>query len=365
MKNTFGTSVSITLFGESHGECIGAVIDGLAPGINVDSDFIASQLTLRRPSGKISTKRVENDKYKIVSGVYGNKTTGAPVCIIIPNENAKSSDYERTAFVARPGHADYTAHIKYHGFEDFRGGGHFSGRLTAAVVAAGAIAISALAAKGIHIATHIRNCAGIEDRDFDNLAEDIVKLNSSQFAVLDESKGEQMKEAIAKAGEDGDSVGGILETVITGVPAGVGEPWFDTVESMLSHALFGIPAVKGVEFGRAFENITLKGSEYNDEFAVKGGKVVTLTNNNGGINGGITNGMPLLFSLAVKPTPSIFKEQKTVDLNDMKNTTLQIKGRHDPTVIHRARVVVDSVSALVICDLLAQRYGTDFLGGAV
>ena len=363
MKNTFGSSVAITLFGESHGECIGAVIDGMAPGIAVDEDFIASQLSLRRPSGKISTKRVENDSFKIVSGVYGGKTTGAPVCIVIQNENTKSSDYERTAFLARPGHADFTANCKYHGYEDFRGGGHFSGRVTAAVVAAGAIAITALTSKGIHIATHISRCAGIEDRKFGALAADIDKLNSMQFAVLDDDRAAQMKEAIANAGADGDSVGGILETVVVGVPAGVGEPWFDTAEGVLSHALFGIPAIKGIEFGGAFDKIDLKGSEYNDPFAISGGKVVTLTNNNGGINGGITNGMPILFSLAVKPTPSVYKKQATVDLMSMQNAELQIKGRHDPTIIHRARVVVDSVTALVLCDLLAQRYGTDYLGG--
>lgn len=362
MKNTLGSSVAVTIFGESHGECIGAVIDGLAPGIKIDEDFIAHQLTLRRPAGKTGTKRVEKDDFRIVSGVFGGKTTGAPLCIIIPNENVKSGDYEAFSGLVRPGHADYAANCKYHGFEDYRGAGHFSGRLTAALVAAGAVAISALKEKGILIGTHIERCAGIDDADFTDYGKDIEKLNSMNFAVLDDKAADDMKAAIEKAAAEGDSVGGILETAITGLEPGIGEPWFDTVEGELSRALFSIPAVKGVQFGGAFEKTDLKGSEYNDPFVIKDGKIQTATNNNAGINGGITNGMPVIFSCAVKPTPSIFKEQKTVDINKMENSEIRIQGRHDPAIIHRARVVVDSVAALVICDLLAGRYGTDYLG---
>lgn len=363
MKNTFGQSISVTLFGESHGEAIGAVIDGLAPGIKIDREFIELQLTKRRPAGKIGTTRHEQDKFRIVSGVFENRSTGTPVCIIIENEDIRSKDYSKTRNLARPGHADYTANCKYHGFEDYRGGGHFSGRITAALVAAGAIAISALKEKGIFIGTHIKSCAGISDREFTDILSDVKKLESMEFAVLDDEVKDLMIQQIESAAHDGDSVGGVVETAVLGMPEGVGEPWFDTVEGLLSHALFSIPAVKGVEFGAGFGMANARGSQYNDEFRIDGDKIVTKTNNNGGINGGITNGMPILFRCAIKPTPSIYKEQKTVDFIERKNTSIQISGRHDPAIIHRARVVVDSVAALVICDILAQRFGTDYFGG--
>lgn len=361
MKNSFGQSVTVTLFGESHGPAIGAVIDGLAPGIHVDTDFISAQLTKRRPAGKISTARVEEDKFEILSGVYNGFTTGTPIAVIIPNENVKSGDYSDVSRLARPGHADYTAHLKYHGFEDFRGGGHFSGRLTATLVAAGAIAISALSSKGIKIGTHIKTCAGISDRRFSDLSADIDALNALNFAVLDDRIASAMQEKIESAASDGDSVGGVLETAVIGFPAGVGEPFFDSAESVLSHVLFSIPAVKGVEFGDGFALSNMRGSVANDQFEIKDGKVVTKTNRNGGVNGGITNGMPIVFSIAVKPTPSIFKTQPTVDYLKLENAELSLKGRHDPAIIHRARVVADSVVALALCDMLAQRFGTDYL----
>ena len=363
MKNTIGTSVSLTVFGESHGSAIGAVIDGLAPGIPVDEEFISAQLSKRRPSGKISTSRVEQDRFSILSGVFNGKTTGTPLTIIIPNENTKSSDYTAGPRLARPGHADYTASLKYHGFEDFRGGGHFSGRVTAAIVAAGAIAISALNSKGIKIGTHIKSCGGITDREFGNIPEEIDMLNGLDFAVLDPEIAGAMKEKIESAASEGDSVGGVLETAVTGFPGGVGEPIFDTVEGLLAHALFGIPAVKGVEFGDGFKLAGMRGSEANDPIENKNGRVNMKTNRAGGVNGGITNGMPIVFSCAIKPTPSIFKTQDTVDLATRENAVLSLKGRHDPAIIHRARVVVDSVAAIVLCDLLAGRFGTDYLSG--
>ncbi len=360
MKNTFGQSVAITLFGESHGEEIGAVIDGLAPGILVDEGFIRHQLTLRRPAGRISTARVESDPFRIVSGVREGRTTGTPICILIPNTNTKSDDYSRA--LPRPGHADYTAFCKYHGFEDYRGGGHFSGRITAPLVAAGAIAISALRTKGIFIGTHIATLADLSDRPFgEDLNVDIDTLADLHFPVLDRDVADRMRERIETAAGEGDSVGGTLETVVTGMPAGIGEPWFDSVEGVLSHALFSIPAIKGVAFGEGFGLASMRGSEANDPLVTDGETVVTMTNHNGGVNGGITNGMPIRFTCAVKPTPSIFKSQRTVDLEMMKNTVLELQGRHDPAIIHRARVVVDSVTALVLCDLLAQRFGTDYL----
>ena len=364
MKNTFGTSVALTIFGESHGPAVGAVLDGLAPGIPVDEDFIARQLTLRRPWGAISTGRVEPDRFELVSGVFEGRTTGTPMCILIPNTDTRSRDYAPLRALARPGHADYTAWAKYHGFADYRGGGHFSGRITAALVAAGAVAISALRDKGVVIGSHIARCGGVADRAFsDDLPEELAALNEKTFAVLDEGAGERMKAAIAAAAAEGDSVGGVLETAVCGLPAGVGEPWFDTLEGLLAHALFSVPGVKGVDFGGAFDRTDARGSAYNDAFYMDGGAVRTRTNRNGGVNGGISNGMPLLLRCAVKPTPSIRRTQETVDFIRGEDATLTVEGRHDPAIIHRARVVVDSVAALVLCDALASRYGTDWLGG--
>ena len=363
MKNTFGNSITVTLFGESHGEQIGAVIDGLTPGLKVDMDFIRKQLELRKPHGQISTQRVETDEPHIVSGVFEGKTTGTPLCILFENSNTKSKDYSKTKHLMRPGHADFTAMEKYHGFADYRGGGHFSGRITTPLVAAGAILIQALRQKGILIGSHIRKCGPVEDRLFTDYEKEILQVNDLLFPVLDEKAAKQMQDYMLSAAKEGDSVGGILETVVTGMPAGVGEPWFDTMESMLAHALFAVPAVKGVEFGEGFGFADKKGSEANDSFAVEDGKVVTKTNHNGGINGGITNGMPIRFQTVIKPTPSIYKKQETVNLETMQNEILQIEGRHDPAIIHRARVVVDSMTAIVLADMLALRFGTDWLYG--
>lgn len=364
MKNTFGSSVAITLFGESHGEYIGAVLDGLAPGIEIDTDYIGHMLTLRRPEGSISTPRKEADKFRIISGVINGKTTGTPLTVLIPNENIKSEDYISLQTVARPSHADYTAQCKYHGFQDSRGGGHFSGRITAALVAAGAICRSALEKKGIFIATHIKSCNGIQDRDFNDYKEDINTLNRKYFAVLNEDCEEAMKNRILEAAKDGDSVGGILETAVIGIPAGLGEPWFDSAESLLSHMMFSIPAVKGIEFGAGFGFALMKGSTANDPLIIENGSIATEKNNNGGINGGITNAMPVIFRTVIKPTPTIFKPQKTVDFKSMTETTIKPEGRHDPAIIHRARVVQDAATAIVLCDMLCMRYGTDYLKGS-
>ena len=361
MKNILGDNLTLTLFGESHGSFIGAVIDGIAPGITVDEEKIAYKLLLRRPSGGISTSRVEADKFNIVSGVYEGKTTGTPVTIIIPNENVKSADYKATENLARPSHADFAAYMKYHGFEDRRGGGHFSGRITAAIVAAGAILIDALEKKGIYIGTHMKKCAGVSDRGFENIEEDVKKLTTMRFPVLSESAAEAMQTEIIKAREDKDSVGGVLETVILGLPAGLGEPTFDSIESKISHAMFSIGGVKGIEFGKGFSLSDMRGSKANDAFLMEGEKVVTKTNNNGGINGGITNGMPVIFSLAVKPTPSIFRKQNTVDFVKGEDAEIELKGRHDPCIVHRVKSVADALTAFVIADVLTGRYGTDYL----
>lgn len=363
MRNTFGGTVTVTLFGESHGEAIGAVIDGLPGGISVKREYIERKLALRRPSGKISTSRVEADEFKILSGVYQDFTTGTPIAIIIENTNKKSSDYEAMKDTPRPSHADYSAQVRYGGYQDKRGGGHFSGRVTAALVAAGAILQSALEDKGIKIGTHIKELHGVLDREFDNYAYDLNTLEDKLFPTLSTDAEKNMMAEIEKAAKEGDSVGGVLESAVIGMPAGVGEPWFDTLEGVLSHALFSVPGVKGVEFGSGFELANMYGSEANDPFWTDGKRIYTLSNNNGGINGGISNGMPIIFSTAVKPTPSIFKEQQTVNLAAMENTTLTVKGRHDPAIIHRARAVVDAVTAIALCDMLAARFGTDYLKG--
>lgn len=364
MKNTFGTSVAVTLFGESHGAAVGAVLDGMAPGIPVDGDFIASRMDLRRSTDALSTPRREADTVRIVSGVVNGVTTGTPITLLIENGDTKSGHYDEMRTTARPGHADYTAYEKYHGFADIRGGGHFSGRITAGLVAAGAVAMTALERLGICIGTHVAACGGVSDRSFGDVNADVRALRDLPFAVLDEEQGERMKEAILAARAEGDSVGGILETAVTGLPAGIGEPWFDTLEGVLSHMLFSIPAVKGVEFGLGFGYAGLRGSEANDPFRAENGKIVTATNHCGGILGGISDGMPLTLRVAVKPTPSIAKEQKTVNFQTGENTTLSVKGRHDPAIVHRARAVVDSAVALVLCDMLALRFGTDYLAGS-
>lgn len=361
MKNTFGQSVSVTLFGESHGAAIGAVLDGLAPGIPVDSDNIRRMLSLRQPGGAISTARKEADAVEFLSGVYRGRLTGTPLAFIIRNSDTHSADYQQMEALMRPGHADYPAMCKYHGFQDTRGGGHFSGRITAALTAAGAICMTALSQRGILLGTHIARCAGISDRPFDDLPADLRQLETALFPVLDTAAGDAMQAAILAARADGDSVGGTLETAVLGMPAGVGEPWFDTLESTLAHILFAVPAVKGVEFGDGFALAERRGSEANDPLRYLDGRVVTETNHNGGIGGGISNGMPIVFRCAVKPTPSIAKVQKTVDIKHQQNTDLQIRGRHDPAIVHRARIVVDAVTAIALCDALACRFGTDYL----
>lgn len=359
MKNTFGQSITLTLYGESHGNAIGAVLDGLAPGIKVDEAFIAQQLTLRRPAGKISTPRAETDPFVIESGVFNGYTTGTPICIHIPNGDTRSKDYEPRA--ARPGHADYAAFCKYHGHEDYRGGGHFSGRITAAVVAAGAILIDALRQKGVQIGTHLARVGGVADRGFENLQQDIAAVNQKLFAVLDDTKAEAMQAAILAAKVDGDSVGGVLESAIVGLPAGVGEPFFDSLESRLAHALFSIPAVKGVEFGDGFALADMRGSQSNDAMVADGDGVQLKSGHAGGVFGGISVGAPIVVRTAVKPTPTIAKTQQTVTLPALENTQMAGKGRHDPCIVHRARVVADSLIALTLADLLALRLGTDWM----
>ena len=361
MRNTFGNNVTVTLFGESHGEAIGAVLDGIPSGKRIDRVFIAECLKKRKSADGISTARSEDDAFKIISGLKGEYTTGTPICIVIENTDVKPEDYSGFSLKPRPSHADWTAYCKYGEKGVLSGGGHFSGRLTAPLVAAGAIALSLLEEKGISIGTHIKKIADISDRDFDDYKQDISRLNGMNFAVLDDGISEKMREKILAVKAEGDSVGGILETAVIGLPAGVGEPWFDTLEGMISHAIFSIPAVKGIEFGAGFAITEKTGSSANDEFCIKNGKIGTSSNNSGGISGGISNGEPIIFRTAVKPTPTIFKEQRTVDIKSNTETVLIPKGRHDPCIVHRARIVADSLTALVILDMLYQHFGFEGL----
>jgi len=357
MSNVFGKNITVTLFGESHGPEIGAVIDGLPAGIPVDETYILKQMQKRKASGSISTSRREEDVPHFLSGIRNGYTEGTPVAFIIPNNNVKRKDYDNISLIPRPSHADYTGHIKYSGFEDASGGGHFSGRLTAPLVVAGAICMQALEKKGIRIGTHIQNLHGIKDDSFQNREEEIRLLNEKNFPVLNPDAEEKMIREIEDARIKNDSVGGILETVVTGLEAGIGEPFFDSLESRIAHGVFSIPAVKGISFGAGFGFAQMYGSEANDPFGIEEGKVITKTNNNGGINGGISNGMPILFQTVIKPTPSISQTQESVNLETMEETELLIQGRHDPAIIHRARVVVDSVTALVLMDQLMERHG--------
>ena len=361
MKNTFGNNVTVTLFGESHGEAIGAVLDGIPSGIKINRIFIKECLKLRRPYGDISTGRREADDFRILSGINGDITTGTPICLLIENSDVKSGDYADISFIPRPSHADYTAFCKYGSAGVLAGGGHFSGRITAALVAAGAIALLVLKEKGISIGTHIKRIADISDRDFDDYDSDIKALFKMPFAVLDSEKAMQMQEKIRTVKSEGDSIGGVLETAVTGLMPGVGEAWFDTLEGVISHAIFSIPGVKGIEFGMGFDITEKKGSEANDLFCIKNGKVGTVTNNSGGISGGISNGEPIVFRTAVKPTPTVFKEQKSVNLKSGTETVIKPVGRHDPCIVHRARIVADSVTALAILDMLSLKYGVEGL----
>lgn len=362
MKNSFGNAVTLTLFGESHGPAVGAVLDGIAAGIPVDQEKVNAAMAQRRGGGALSTARQETDQVQWISGIYNGYTAGGPIALMIQNTSARSADYTALENRPRPGHADYTAHVKYQGFEDPRGGGHFSGRVTAPLVAAAALCRQILEQKGIEIGTHLMRCGGISDGAFScevqTLTNQIRYLKMQQMAVLQPQAGKAMADAIHTAAQAGDSVGGILETAIIGLPAGIGEPFFDSMESVLSHLLFSIPAVKGVEFGAGFALADWNGSRANDAFCLCNGKVQTQTNHNGGINGGVTNGMPVLLRTVVKPTPSIAKIQQTVDLKAMQGVELSVGGRHDPCILPRARVVQDSAVALGLLDLLTQRFGT-------
>lgn len=357
MADWTGNNIKLSIFGTSHGPYIGASIDGLPAGIKVNEDSIRKALSLRRPSGKISTARVEQDEFEIISGVFNGYTSGDCLTVIIANSDTRSKDYSELKIKPRPSHADYSANVKYDGFNDYRGGGHFSGRLTAAIVALCAIIRDVLSFKGITVGSHIRSIGEIEDDRLSFKKEELDYLNEQYFAVLNEETKDKMLKLIEEARNSQDSVGGIIETAVLGLPCGIGEPYFDSVESRLASLIFSIGGVKGVEFGSGFDISRMYGHEANDEFAYDNGTVITLTNHNGGINGGITNGMPLVVSTAIKPTPSISRVQRTVNLQTGENCELEIHGRHDPCIVHRARIVVDSLICFGLLDLCISEYG--------
>lgn len=356
MSSIIGNNIRLSVFGESHSQGIGCVIDGLPAGIKLDFDRINSEMARRAPGkDKTSTQRKEADIPQILSGVLDGITTGAPLAVLIKNTNTKSSDYKNLEFIPRPSHSDYPAFVKYGGNNDIRGGGHFSARLTAPIVFAGAIAKQLLAEKGIAIGAHIKRIGAVCDDcfDYNNISSELLSsLSSKNFSVIDESAEEKMRAEIEKYRLDGNSVGGEIECAATGLPVGIGANIFDTVESKISSFVFGVPAVKGIQFGMGFDFAKQNGAAVNDGYEIRNGRVCLLSNNNGGILGGMTSGAPIVFSVAMKPTPSISTPQKSVNLKTMQNEELVIKGRHDPCVEVRAVPVIEAAAALAILDLM-------------
>ncbi len=352
MSSTYGENLKLSIFGQSHGAAIGMTLDGIPAGLAVDTEALQQFLNRRAPGqNDWSTPRKEEDRPEFLSGLVDGFTCGAPIAAIIQNSNTRSGDYANLKSVPRPGHADFTAQIKYGGFQDASGGGHFSGRLTAPLCIAGGLCKQWLEEMGIRIGAHINQIGTVYDNPFDSVHPDLDAVSDS-FPTLDEASAEDMMDLIAAAKKDGDSIGGVIECAVTGLPAGIGESMFGGIESKIAAICYGIPAVKGVEFGAGFDVATIRGSESNDSFIVKDGRITTETNVCGGILGGISNGMPIIFRVAIKPTPSIAKPQKSVNLKTMEEVTLEIKGRHDPCIVPRAVPVVEAAAAIAIYDLI-------------
>ena len=345
------------IFGESHGPAIGVTLSGVPAGIELDMEEISFEMGRRAPGkSQLSTARKEKDEPGILSGVFQGKTTGTPLCAVIQNTDQHSGDYEKLRNLPRPGHGDYPGYVRYEGCNDYRGGGHFSGRLTAPLVFAGAVAKQILAPKGITVGAHILSVAGIGEESFETLNPDPAMLRTiaeKPFPTWDDARGEEMQSAILEAKNSRDSVGGIIQCTVLGLPTGLGSPDFgENVEGIFARELFAVPAVKGVEFGRGFAMAEMRGSECNDPIRMEDGHITLTRNVNGGINGGITNGMPLLFSVVMRPTPSIAREQDTVNLSTGENARLTVEGRHDPCIVHRAVPVIEAAAALATCELL-------------
>ena len=349
MSSSFtGLALRLSIFGQSHSEAIGMTLDGLPAGLPVDMEKLQAFLNRRAPGqNDWSTPRKEEDRPEFLCGLKDGYTCGAPLTAIIRNNNTRPKDYSQLKITPRPGHADCTAEVKYRGFQDYSGGGHFSGRLTAPLCIAGGVLKQLLEQRGITIDARIAAIAGIPDE-----SPFAASIADKAFPVADDTIGEQMRQAIAAARTEGDSVGGVIECVVRGLPVGIGEPMFDGLENQIARVVFAVPAVKGIEFGAGFAAANMRGSENNDPFTVKGGKIETLTNNAGGILGGISNGMPVVFRAAIKPTPSIAKEQQSVNLNTMLPEALSITGRHDPCIVPRAVPVIEAAAALAITDLI-------------
>jgi len=351
MSSTYGENLKLSIFGQSHGAAIGMTLDGIPAGLPVDTDALQIFLNRRAPGqNDWSTPRKEADRPEFLSGILDGFTCGAPIAAAIYNKNTRSGDYANLKDCPRPGHADLTAQIKYGGFQDAAGGGHFSGRLTAPLCIAGGICLQILAREGITLVSRIASIAGISDE-----GELTGSLAGKEFPVVSDARGEEMREAIAAAREAGDSVGGVIECAVFGAPAGLGDPMFGGMENRIAAAVFGIPAVKGVEFGAGFDVASLRGSEDNDAFTVENGKIITETNHCGGILGGITNGMPIVFRAAFKPTPSIAREQQSVNLQTMVPEKMAVTGRHDPCIVPRAVPCVEAAAAIAVYDAYLSR----------
>lgn len=350
MSSTYGQMLKLSIFGQSHGVGIGMTLDGIPAGLPVDTEELQAFLNRRAPGqNDWSTPRKEEDRPEFLSGVLDGYTCGAPIAALIRNTNTRSGDYKNLMDCPRPGHADYTAQVKYGGYQDVSGGGHFSGRLTAPLCIAGGLCKQWLAKEGIQIAAHLSSIAGVKDASFDPVNPDLTAV-SSVFPVISEESGAKMRAAISEAKAEGDSVGGVVECAVTGLPVGIGEPMFGGMEGRIAQMVYGVPAVKGVEFGAGFAAAQMRGSENNDDYTVENVEIKTLTNNAGGILGGITSGMPLIFRAAIKPTPSISKPQKSVSLEKMEDQELQVKGRHDPCIVPRAVPVIEAAAAVAIYD---------------
>ena len=356
MSCNFGNNIKITIFGQSHSEAIGVVIDGLPAGFKIDNEKVSAFMARRAPgNSKLSTPRKEADEVKIISGVVDNVTCGAPLCAVIENTNTRSGDYDKLRFIPRPSHSDFAAMMKHNGFNDIRGGGNFSGRLTAPLCFAGAVCMQMLEEKGIRIGAHISSIGKTEDKKFDAVnvnGNDFDDILAKTFPVIDDNQGEIMQNEVLDAKKNGDSIGGTIECAVVGMPVGIGDPIFDGIENRIAAAVFGIPAIKGIEFGAGFESARMLGSENNDDFISENGKIKTATNNHGGILGGISSGMPIVFRCAVKPTPSIGIEQNSVNTETGEEEKLVIGGRHDPCIVPRAVPCIEAAAAVVIADFL-------------
>lgn len=358
MSSSWGQHLKLSIFGQSHGTAIGITMDGLPAGMVIDMGRLAAEMARRAPGqSQLTTSRREADEPEFLSGVLNGRTTGQPVCAMIRSSNQRSADYGDGVDLVRPGHADYTGHVRYFGFEDWRGGGSFSGRLTAPIVLAGALCSQWLAQRGVRIACHIQQLGCVKDASFmecDPQA-DYEYLKQMHLPVVTKGLDAQMEAEAMAARKDGDSVGGVLECMITGLPAGLGAPFFDSVESVISHLLFSVPAVKGVEFGAGFGFASMRGSEANDPFRMAEGRIVTATNHSGGVNGGITNAMPVIFRCAVRPTPSVSKTQQSVSLKSGENVEMSVHGRHDPCILPRAVPVIEAMAAIAVMELWKER----------